>query len=138
MRSVGARREYKKRGQTARQLILPTESIGVWPRKVLAAADSDDRCKRLLAAVLCDAISALRGKHPNGRKSASGDWLVENPRTLWAEASQWIMSREQEAITDFETICDVLELEVGEVRRDLCALAAEYAGGGQWPAAVIA
>lgn len=131
MRSIGCRREYTKRGQTDRRLALPSVVDGVlsaWPRKVLAAADSDDPCKRLLAAVLCDAIRALQGVHEGSKRvGKKRGYFIASPRQLWEEASQWMLSRRQSELVNFESICEVLELDTSEVRKDLCAIASAFA-----------
>lgn len=128
------RREFRVRGRSARRFALefPADDVGsgqrqgCWQVRLIQAADSEDCEVRLWAAVLEDAIKALRLRHPEGRVDCAGKQHgVESPRELWAEACAWILSRALEPMGTFESVCDVLNLDVDAVRRDLCVLAAQ-------------
>lgn len=119
------RRERSGRGQTARRFIV-LESRPQWQVDLARAADSDVDEERLWAAVLADAVSALRWRHPEGRR-ADRDKGSEPPEALWREAVEWILSRELEPLGTFESVCGVLRLSADVVRRDLASLAILHA-----------
>lgn len=103
----------------------------LWQIKIAQALGSDEPALRLWAAVLNDAIAALCGRHPgsrnHGRHDCRNDWLEEEPEVLWREAVAWILSRDDEPLGTFESVCSVLDLPTAIVRRDLCALAVHHA-----------
>jgi hypothetical protein len=75
--------------------------------------------KRLLAAVLGDAMHAFMRFHP-ARTGGSG------PR--FREVQRWIESRDKSSLGAFETICEVLGIDASCLRRTLeeRALAGAY------------
>jgi len=102
-----------------------------WQVELARAVQSIEAAKRLWAAVLTDAISALRGRHPQSRVDTrwEGCQLEAGCSTLalWREAVEWTLSREAEPLGTFESVCAVLELSADDVRRDLCELAVQHA-----------
>lgn len=109
-----------------------------WQARIAQAIGSDEPALRVWAAVLDDAIAALRGRHPQARTHGACGGLEVSAEVLWREAVAWLLSRDAEPLGTFESVCEVLELPTETVRRDLCALAAEHAPPPQVPAEAIA
>jgi hypothetical protein len=129
---MACRREWKTKGRPSRVVTMIEASARVlgpgrrqssWPVRFLEAANSEDANQRLWAGVLQDAIEALQGTHPDSRIRHR----PEPPEKLWREACAWVMSRIEEPLGTFESVCEVLGLESEVVRRDLCTMAAEHA-----------
>ena len=84
---------------------------------------------RVWAAVLADAIAALQGTHADARATQwrdGKDHPLMSREQLWREACEWVMSRATEPLGTFESVCGILGLYSGEVRRELCALAVQH------------
>lgn len=130
--AIGARwsRRQRQRGRPARRFAL-LESRPAWQAKIARALGSNEEpALRVWAAVLDDAIAALRGRHPLSRtcgRGHPGDAGYHSPEDLWREAVAWLLARDPEPLGTFESICLLLELPVAEVRRDLCGLAVRHA-----------
>lgn len=114
-----------KPGETARRFeVLATRPM--WQRQLAEAVAGGEFARRVWAAVLLDAITALRWRHPEGHIHGRQRGTA-SPEALWREAAAWVMSRDAEPLGTFESVCLVLDLAVADVRRDLCALAAAHA-----------
>lgn len=103
-------------GQPGPSQFSPDGSAGsgddvVLPAQFFAAL-TDRRCepeKRLMVAVLEEAISALL----NGQETG------DERRALAREADRWFASDDCRTPFAFATICHILDLDVGHVRRAL-------------------
>lgn len=122
------------RGQTARRFeVLATRPA--WQAQVARAAASGRDELKLWAAVLNDAIAALRGRHPEARGDADGrEHGTATAGDLWREAVAWVIARDAEPLGTFESVCAALDIAADEVRRDLCELAVGYAPRDTEPA----
>lgn len=78
------------------------------------AAAAHSGLRALMVAVLEDAIRCLLGPVPHHR----------------AQAEVWMFSRRTQSPFAFDTVCEVLGLDAGAVRRSLRAMARERAPGG--------
>jgi hypothetical protein len=74
--------------------------------------------KRLMAAVLGDAMHAFLKYHP-ARVGYEG--------VLFREAQRWFASHDRSWLLAFENVCDVLGIDAGGLRRTLDAKAASGA-----------
>lgn len=97
-----------------------------WQSQLARIAQQGSGEQRLLAAILTDAMAALRGRHPEARM-ADREKGCASPAELWIEAVAWVKSHTVEPFGTFESICAALELPTARVRRDLLALAAQHA-----------
>lgn len=95
---------------------IPAPEGRRWPRTLWAAAASDVWQRRLLAAILIDAIAALREKHPDGLH------CTEKPELLRLEARRWVKGDMLAPIVSFPFICTELDLDEEIVRKDLLEL----------------
>jgi len=91
-----------------------------WCARLTNAGESDDSVERLWAAVLRDAIEALRGWHLDSR---GGQAVAQSAAVLWQEARAWMHDDADGPVGTFVSLCAVLALDVDVVRRDLTALA---------------
>ena len=66
--------------------------------------------EKLMFAVLDDAVDSLQKYHRG--KSRRG-------RTLYKEALDWVLNKENEGIFAFENICDTLEIDSKYLRRGI-------------------
>lgn len=87
-----------------------------WQVRVMQAFDDPVPARRLWAAVLCDAIDALRGVHYTAR---GGPGRIR----LWDETTRWVLAGAEEPLGTFASVCDALEIDTDSVRRDLLRLA---------------
>lgn len=78
------------------------------------------------AAVLNDAMFALNGHHPQGRRNGSGV-LTEaggtSPERLWQEALLWVLADVEEPLGTFQSVCGALGVSADAVRRSLVVMA---------------
>jgi hypothetical protein len=78
--------------------------------------------RRLLIAILEDAITCFEKNHPADSRHAN---------RMFREAQEWIMSEQYDGPFSFENICSVLGLDPDAVRRSLRREPAEGGSAGR-------
>ena len=97
-------------GAMRREVAGPIEPDVVLPEQFYGARAADDPCRRLMRAMLQDAIRCYQT-----RLFATG----QREHELFAEAREWFASRDAAPFFSFENVCTVLDLDAEHVRAGL-------------------
>ena len=96
-------------------VVNPMEPLIVLPTQLASRSTERSGPKRLMAAVLVDAMHVYLKFHP-GPEGMGG--------SLFTDAERWIESRERGWLLAFENVCEVLGIDASRLRQALHTLAA--------------